>query len=112
MDIVESVLPFSAMTLTLDIADNSITLGEARALVSSALEKEHLQAKARRDAYLAECRRFESKYGLSTEAFLQGFESGVLGDDEYLFEWFAAKRAFDQWDRRVEILAGVTVAGA
>jgi hypothetical protein len=99
------------MTLTLDIADNSISLGEVRALVSLALEKDLSQAIARRDAYRAECRHFELAHGVSIAAFLEGFESGALGDEAYLFDWFAAKQALDRWERRVEVLSGVTVAG-
>lgn len=100
------------MTLTLDVADNNINLGEVRALVSTALEKELLQAQARRDTYLAQCNRFEQEHGMTSNHFLVAFEAGELGDDEYLFDWFAAKQGLDRWQHRVKVLSGVTVAGA
>ncbi len=46
---------------------------------------------------------------MSSDEAMQGFESGELGDDEYLFNWYAVKRGFDYWDREVRILSGVSL---
>jgi hypothetical protein len=36
------------------------------------------------------------------------FEAGELGDDAAYFDWFAAKRGLDIWEKRARILAGVS----
>ena len=101
------------MTLTLDItANEDFNLGEVRDIVTSALERELLQARSRRDAYQLECQSYEERYGITTDAFAVAFEEGTLGDDAYLFDWYGAKQGLDRWNRRVDILTGVTVAPA
>ena len=46
---------------------------------------------------------------MTSDVFLVKFESGELGDDEEWFDWFAAKRGFDNWDRQYQILTRVTL---
>ena len=40
---------------------------------------------------------------------MQRFEAGQLGDEAQYFDWYAAKRGLDIWDRRFRILSGVSV---
>jgi len=40
---------------------------------------------------------------------MQRFEAGELGDDADYFDWFAAKRGLDLWDRRCRILIEAAV---
>jgi len=40
---------------------------------------------------------------------MQQFESGALGDDAEYFDWYAAKRGCDLWERRFCMLSGVKV---
>jgi hypothetical protein len=88
---------------------NDFESDELRTAVTSALDHELSQAKARREFYAQECREFEERYAMSSDVFLNEFEAGNLGDDEYLFIWFGYKSAFDLWDRRMRVLEGVTV---
>lgn len=39
--------------------------------------------------YSSRLKEYETKYGLSTDVFLEKFGSGELGDEERWFEWFA-----------------------
>ena len=72
---------------------------DVRTTVRSALEHELALARARCSAYERACREFELRYQLSSDRFLEQFEAGMLGDDADYFDWFAAKRGLDLWDR-------------
>ena len=38
-----------------------------------------------------------------------GEEVGELGDDAYLFSWYAVKHALDTWERHYQILLGTSI---
>jgi hypothetical protein len=74
-----------------------------------ALHAEKEQARLRRDYYQGVCHAFEGKHNISSDEFLTRFEAGQLGDDATYFDWYAAKRGFDLWERRYSILSEVSV---
>jgi Fe-S cluster assembly ATPase SufC len=82
---------------------------EVRKVLSSALRNEAELADARRAYFERACRAFEQQYQMSSDEFMQQFESGALGDDVEYFDWYAAKRGLDLWERRFRILSGVQV---
>ena len=82
---------------------------EVRKVLDSALRHEADLANARRTYFERACRAFEQQYQMSSEEFMQQFESGALGDDAVYFDWYAAKRGLDLWERRFRILSGVKV---
>lgn len=82
---------------------------EIRAALKTALRNESEMARARRDSFEHACRAFEQQQQLSSAEFMQRFEAGQLGDDPQYFDWYAAKRGLDIWDRRFRILSGVSV---
>lgn len=55
------------------------------------------------------CERFEKEYGLRSDEFVDKRESCELDDRDDYFDWFAAKKGLDVWDRRLRILAGVNI---
>lgn len=67
------------------------------------------QARLLRDHYQGVCHAFEGKHNISSDEFLTRFEAGELGDDATYFDWYAAKRGFDLWERHYSILSGVSV---
>lgn len=97
------------MNISVKVQANGFAEEEVAEIVAEALRAQTGQAGARRDYFLAECQRFEETYHMSSDEFMQRFESGELGDDEQWFDWFAAKRGFDNWDRQYQILTKVTV---
>jgi len=86
-----------------------ISLDEVRAVLSSALRQEVNLARARRAHFERACRTFEQRHGISSDEFMRQFESGALGDEAVYFDWYAAKRGLDLWERKLRILSGVTV---
>lgn len=88
---------------------NGFAVADYEQSLERALKQVLQEAIERRDGYAEECRAFEVEHGMASDAYLAGFESGELGDDEYLFNWYGAKRAFDYWDREVRILSGVSL---
>lgn len=80
-------------------------LSEVRETIASALKSATDMARFRRDQFRKLCQAFEKKYGFSSEEFLREFEGGTLGDEEAYFDWFAAKRGLDVWEKRYRILA-------
>ena len=78
-------------------------------VLDSALRHEAELADARRAHFERACRALEQQHHMSSEEFMQQFESGTLGDDAEYFDWYAAKRGLDLWERRFHILSGVKV---
>jgi hypothetical protein len=89
--------------------DLKYPLPEIKETLLAALQNEIALAKLRRDEFYRECVKFEQKYHLSSDEFMKRFENGELGDDTDYFDWFAAKRGFDIWERRYQILKGVSL---
>ena len=77
---------------------------EVKKTLDDALQRELEQARLRRDHFAAACQRFEKIYEMDSGTFLQKFEAGELGDDADFFDWFAAKRGYDLWEKRYQIL--------
>ena len=83
--------------------------GSIRNAVSFALNSAVSQARQRFEHYAELCRKFEQKYGMSSDEFIRQFDAGELGDDLAYFDWYAAQRGLDLWRERYEILLGVSV---
>jgi len=86
-----------------------VSLDEVRRVLDNTLRHEVDLANARRTYFERACRAFEQQYQMSSEEFMRLFESGALGDDAEYFDWYAAKRGLDLWERRFHILSGVKV---
>ncbi len=84
-------------------------LDEVRHVLNSALHREADLANARRAYFERACLAFEQQFRMSSEEFMRQFESGALGDEALYFDWYAAKRGLDLWERRYRILSGVQV---
>jgi hypothetical protein len=82
---------------------------EIRETLQTALRNESEIARARRDSFEHACRAFEQQQHMSSIEFMQRFDAGQLGDDAQYFDWYAAKRGLDVWERRFRILSGVSV---
>ena len=82
---------------------------EVREVLDTALRREADLASARSAYFAHMCRAFEQQHHISSDAFMEQFESGALGDDAEYFDWYAAKRGLDLWERRSRILSGVHV---
>ena len=82
---------------------------EARDVLGDALRREAKLAEAKYVYFKRMCQVFEEKYRMSSLKFMQQFESGDLGDDAEYFDWYAAKRGRDLWERRFHILSGIQI---
>ena len=97
------------MEITLNTGQTAFDLNDVRAALRAALSREAILARTRRNAYERTCKEFEARFNIASDQFLMDFEAGTLGDDLEYFDWYAAKRGLDLWDRRTEILSGVAV---
>jgi hypothetical protein len=97
------------MEITLSTTQTTFDLSDVRLALQAALSREVILARSRLKAYERTCREFEEQFNITSDQFLTDFEAGRLGDDQEYFDWYAAKRAFDLWDRRTKILGGVVV---
>jgi hypothetical protein len=82
---------------------------EARQVLGSALRQQADLANARRAHFERACQAFEQRHHMSSQEFMRQFESGALGDEAEYFDWYAAKRGLDLWERRFSILSGARV---
>jgi hypothetical protein len=97
------------MEIALTTQMPTIDKEEVREALQTALRNETEIARARRDSFEHACRAFEQQQQLSSVEFIQRFEAGQLGDEVQYFDWYAAKRGLDIWERRFRILSGVSV---
>jgi len=82
---------------------------EVRKVLSDALLQGTKLAETRRVYFERLCQAFEQQHQMTSDDFLQQFESGELGDDAVYFDWYAAKRGLDLWQHRFHILSEVHV---
>jgi hypothetical protein len=68
-----------------------------------------LSVKTNTSRYADICKKFENKYKMISEKFLEQFEAGKIGDEQEFFVWFAAARGLKLWRERDEILSGGSV---
>jgi hypothetical protein len=97
------------MIISVKVQSSDFTEAEVTAVIAYAIRTQAEQAGARRNHYQSGCSEFETKYNMSSDEFMERFESGELGDDEHWFSWYAAKSGFDNWDRYARILNSVTL---
>jgi hypothetical protein len=90
-------------TLPEEYAEEEIT-----GVIAESIASHREFAQRRLTAYTACCTTFELRYGMSTEAFLERFEAGTLGDQPEWFDWYAAAQGKQIWSRKHTILAHLT----
>lgn len=88
---------------------DEVDTDEIREVLDGALRNQAELADERRVYFKQTCLAFERQYQISSQEFMRQFESGALGDDVDYFDWYAAKRGLDLWERRFNILSGVQV---
>lgn len=97
------------MDIALKIDPTEFATTEIRNTITYALRAETDQARARRDYYAKTCKLFEQTYLLTSDEFIDRFEKGELGDEAHWFDWYAAKRGLNLWNRRYQILSKVAL---
>jgi hypothetical protein len=97
------------MNLALKTDNSQYEKGSVRNAVSFALNSATAQARLRYEHYSGICKAFEKKYKLASAKFMEKFDAGDLGDEQELFDWYAAVRGLNLWRERYEILSGVSI---
>lgn len=82
---------------------------EVTEVIRSALEHEKHVAKYKVERYSMICANFESKYEFDSGALKEKFETGNMGEESDFFEWYAAKRGFDHWSKKLKILSDISI---
>jgi len=68
--------------------------------VSSAIRKDLNEGEYMLERFEKRLKEFEEEYGMSSEEFMEKFESGELGDDEDFFEWYAVYKSKEHWEEK------------
>ena len=55
------------------------------------------------------CENFEKNYETDSDTFMEKFNSGEPGDDDDFFDWYAAKRGLDTWNKKLKIILGIQI---
>ncbi|WP_410509248.1 hypothetical protein RSJ42_03040 [Methanosarcina hadiensis] len=95
------------MSFTLNI-ETGFSPQEVCEAIRSALEHEKHVAKYKIKRYSAICQDYEERFGYSSGELRGEFEAGKIGDSDF-FDWYAAKRELDHWNKRLEILSGISL---
>jgi hypothetical protein len=96
------------MSFTLNIKTDFAS-HEVIEAVHSALEHEKHVAKYKIKRYSIICANFESKYGFDSGELREKFETGNMREESDFFDWYAAKRGFDFWSKKLKILSGISL---
>lgn len=78
---------------------------EVQEVIDESIASRLAFAQRRLSVYQVSCATFEQHYGMSTQEFLDKFESGTLGDQQEWFDWYAAAEGKKIWSRKHDILA-------
>lgn len=97
------------IVVNVKVKTDELAKAEVTDVLGSAVRHELDLARLRRDEFLKECLAFEAKYNLSSDEFVTQYESGKLGDDADFITWLFAKESYDKWERRYQILSGVSL---
>lgn len=95
------------MSFTLNIETN-FSPQEVTEAIRSALEHEKHVARYKVKRYSTICRDFEAKLGLSSAELQTRIEAANINKDSSFFDWYAAKRGLDHWNKRLEILSSIS----
>lgn len=95
------------MSFTLNIKTD-FSPQEVTEAIRSALEHEKHVARYKIKRYSTICNEFETRFGLSSAELLTKFETEILNKESNLFDWYAAKKGLDHWNKRLEILSSVS----
>ena len=95
------------MSFTLNIETN-FSPQEVTEAIRSALEHEKHVARYKIKSYSAICRDFETKFGFSSAELQAKLETPNRNKKSSFFDWYAAKRGLDHWNKRLEILSGIS----
>ncbi len=96
------------MPLTVNIKKD-FSLQEVSNVIRSALALDERIARHKIVKYSSSCKNFETKYGMSSDIFMEKFDSGQLDDRDDFFDWYAAKKGLDTWNKKLEILSGISL---
>ncbi|HEY9247043.1 MAG TPA: hypothetical protein VIO11_09375 [Candidatus Methanoperedens sp.] len=96
------------MALTVNVKKD-FSIQEVSNVIRSALALDERIAKYKRAKYTGTCQNFEKKYGMNSEIFMQKFDPGQLDDRDDFFDWYAAKKGLDNWNKKLEILSGISI---
>jgi hypothetical protein len=70
-------------------ASTEVERNKVREVLDAALRREADLASARHAYFEHMCRAFEQQHHISSDEFMEQFESGALGDDAEYFDWYA-----------------------
>lgn len=80
---------------------------KTRDLVKSGLNLKKRVLKLNLEEYRNRLSEFESRHKMSTRQFLRKFNSGQLGDEQYLFDWLFAQQACKELSEKINLLKQV-----
>lgn len=93
--------------MIIELTSDNFSEAEVADAIGLALQNQIVQARSRRNHFAEICAALEKEHLLSSDEFMTKFENGHLGDDLVYFDWFAAKRGYDLWERRMCILSEI-----
>ena len=82
---------------------------EAIPVVKSGLAIEENILKISLEEYKEDLETFERKYRMSSEIFIQKFESGDLGDDAKWFDFLFAYRAYEHVRKKLKLIEEIPI---
>jgi hypothetical protein len=96
-----------SMTTTVSLKTKH-SMADTKPVILEALSGPLAVARARYLKFERECKGFEIKHQMSSDLFLEKFESGEMGDETQWFDWYADIRGKNIWGKKYQILNEIT----
>lgn len=96
------------MALTVGIKGD-FTPQEVSEAIRAALDQNARAAKYKIEKYSIICKNFEIKYGMCSDLFMEKLVAGTMGDESEFFDWYAAKKSLDFWNKRLKIISAIDI---
>ena len=82
---------------------------ETKSLIKSSLNIEENILNLGLNKWKSKLKGFEKEHKISTEAFVNKFNAGKLGDDKKWFEWLFAYKAYNHIKEKLNLVKGITI---
>ncbi len=94
---------------TINIKSSSTDIETIRSFISEALKEERKKIEYALEVTIAAIKRFEEKFGLTTNMFLKDFKEGNIEESEETFEWWAEAKLENELRKKLEMIEGIEI---
>lgn len=97
------------MQINIKVKNELSSKTEVEEAIRDSFKRELEVAKYKLNRYAKICKEFEDKYKTTSAKFFSEFEAGKLNEDDDFFDWYAAMRGVEIWEKKHQILMEISL---